>query len=112
VQDGLTLTPGGLRVTTIREGASLVLVLTGELDLASVPMLERRLDASADAGVVRVVVDLRGLEFLDSSGLQLLLRAQAQLRGRRHELLLRPGARAVQQVFELTSTAGLFRFEE
>jgi anti-anti-sigma factor len=53
------------------------LTLRGELDLATAPELEElvnaRIDASRD-----VVVDLRGLEFMDSSGIRVLVAAHAR----------------------------------
>jgi anti-sigma B factor antagonist len=53
------------------------LTLRGELDLATAPELEQlvneRIDGSQD-----VVVDLRGLEFMDSSGIRVLVAAHAR----------------------------------
>jgi anti-anti-sigma factor len=54
------------------------LMLTGELDLVTVPQLNesvRRAEIDAEL----IVVDLRGLEFIDSSGAQLLLAAQRRV---------------------------------
>jgi anti-sigma B factor antagonist len=45
----------------------------GELDMSSVPILEEQLRAALDGGGKRLVVDLRGLEFMDSTGLQVLV---------------------------------------
>ena len=51
------------------------LAVAGELDLATVPVLERAFDAVfGDDEVRMIVVDLAQLSFLDSSGLHLLLR--------------------------------------
>jgi anti-sigma B factor antagonist len=46
----------------------------GELDMATVPLLDRQLGELRTAGVGCVVVDLRGLTFMDSTGLSVLLR--------------------------------------
>jgi anti-anti-sigma factor len=79
-----------------------VIALSGELDLAGAAALEQeltRLEAeSADA----LVLDLRGVGFMDSSGLRLIaLTAQrAQELGRR--LALVPGPEQVMRVFEIT----------
>jgi anti-sigma B factor antagonist len=54
----------------------LVLTLRGELDLASAPALERELDGLADRR--SVLVDMRGLEFIDSTGLRVLVKAHQQ----------------------------------
>ena len=61
-----------VRVTTVVVGRSVLLVVEGECDLAAAPVLEAA--AAALPRVVRsVAVDLSALEFLDWTGLQLLL---------------------------------------
>jgi anti-anti-sigma factor len=67
VQDGL------LTVVSADEGAHVRLALAGELDLSNVPTLEGILDGVVDSGK-KVVVDLSRLEFLDSTGLALIVR--------------------------------------
>ena len=53
------------------------LTLRGELDLATAPELEQLVNEHIDAGR-EVVVDLRGLEFMDSSGIRVLVAAHAR----------------------------------
>jgi anti-anti-sigma factor len=55
------------------ESGGLVLALSGELDLAGAPELSAALNDAKDAGRV-LTVDLRELEFIDSSGLGVLVR--------------------------------------
>jgi anti-anti-sigma factor len=55
------------------DGGSLVLALSGELDLAGAPELSTALANAMEAGR-ELVVDLRELEFIDSSGLGALVR--------------------------------------
>ena len=57
-----------------RTGATVV-HLEGELDLAAVPKLQEALHSAQHADVSQIVVDLRGLTFLDSTGLGVLLAA-------------------------------------
>ncbi|GII22973.1 STAS domain-containing protein [Planosporangium mesophilum] len=52
-----------------------VVTLTGELDIASAGELERRLGVLLDTGHNRLVVDLAGLIFCDSTGIGTLVRA-------------------------------------
>jgi anti-sigma B factor antagonist len=66
IQDGL------LTVRRADEGAHIRLSLRGELDLSNVPTLERTLDAAIDSGK-KVLIDLERLEFLDSTGLALIV---------------------------------------
>jgi anti-anti-sigma factor len=53
----------------------------GELDLASVAVLEEQVAELIDAGFMRLVIDLRGLTFMDVSGVRLLLGLARQARG-------------------------------
>ncbi len=102
---------GGLVIRAQREPEVWVLALCGRLDLASASALHQQLDAAQAVRVGRVVVDLTGLEFLDSAGLQVLLYAQRRLRTNGQALFLRRGSQAIQRVFELTHTDGVFPFE-
>src|SRR5215217_4567913 len=49
----------------------------GELDLATIPEMERRLRELRECGFDRIVFDLRELRFMDSSGLRLVMRERA-----------------------------------
>ncbi len=75
---------------------------TGELDLGTVPLLESAMSYERDLGDGELVVDLRGLTFIDSSGVHLLLRwAQDAARGS-HDFRVIPGPDRVQLVFAMT----------
>jgi anti-anti-sigma factor len=67
VQDGLLL------VSCADEGAQVRLSLAGELDLSNVPTLESVADSALESGK-KVLIDLHRLEFLDSTGLALIVR--------------------------------------
>jgi anti-anti-sigma factor len=104
--------PGPLRIERRREGDAIVIVLVGELDLASAPELERELREAEASGPTRVLIDLRGLGFMDSTGLQALLRARERASSNVYELALRRGPHQVQRVFELTKPVDAFSFED
>jgi anti-anti-sigma factor len=104
--------PGQLVIEKTLEQDAVVLVLSGELDLASAPMLERELREAEAAGPRRLVIDLAGLAFMDSTGLQALLRARERANNDGHQLALRRAPHQVQRVFELTKTADAFTFED
>ncbi len=78
------------------------LVLEGELDLATAPELDRRL-REAEVFAPRVVVDMRRLEFMASSGLSALVASRERHRQRGAEgpgLIVADGQ--VRRVLELT----------
>lgn len=68
----------GLSLESTEEGETHVLALRGELSLAEAPRLEQRLEEVMDANPATIVVDLAGVEFIDSTGLSVLVRAQQQ----------------------------------
>ena len=73
-----------------------VLALQGELDMASLPLLEAAVAAVRQNGN-RVIIDLRELRFLDSMGLQFLIQLNAEA-----ELVVVRGPRAVHRLFDVT----------
>jgi anti-sigma B factor antagonist len=84
--------------------------LVGELDVASLAQAEAAI-ARAERQEPRVLeIDLSGLEFMDSSGLRLLLGVRARAAGRGQRLLLRAGTPAVQRVFDVTALGRCFEF--
>jgi len=102
---------GALAIDLVRDDGTVTLVLQGELDIASAPALEERLGAIEEDAPGRVVIDLGGVAFIDSTGLRVLLQANARAGEGAHELVLRPGGAAVQRVFETTGVFAAFRFE-
>jgi anti-sigma B factor antagonist len=77
--------------------------LTGELDLSGAGPLEEEIVRLLEAdGVSRIVLDLRELEFMDSSGLRMVALTERRLRGSARQLVLVRGRDAVQRVFAIT----------
>jgi anti-sigma B factor antagonist len=83
------------------EGEKHVIALDGELDIATVAQIDTEL-ARVEAGECeQIVMDLRELQFLDSTGIQMLVKAHARCadRGREISILLEPGP--VRRVLEV-----------
>jgi anti-anti-sigma factor len=78
------------------------IVLRGELDLATVSLAEDAVNGADGAGTV--VLDLRGLSFLDSSGLRLILATAESCEGDSRRLYVIRGPAQVNRVLELTGT--------
>ena len=77
----------------------------GSLDMATAPLLDRELQELREAGFPRLIVDLGGLSFMDSTGLRLALKWQAAAQEDGFQIGFTPGPPAVQRVFELTGMA-------
>jgi anti-sigma B factor antagonist len=81
------------------------IALAGELDMSTAPILEPYLplDGSIDGdGVTAVILDLRDLSFVHSTGLHAFLRARNAADEAGHRFYLIGAARTVRRVFELT----------
>jgi anti-sigma B factor antagonist len=85
--------------------------LKGELDIAAAPLARDRIAELKRTGR-HLVLDLRGLSFIDSSGLNLVLRLAADSTRDGWDLSLIPGSRVVQRIFELTDTEERLPFTE
>jgi anti-anti-sigma factor len=105
--DGEALVNGEFNVEEHQQGAATVLAASGELDLRTSPELEDRLGRAFDAGAELVILDLRQIEFMDSTGLRVLLAAhqRAQEMGRRFALVR--GADQIERVLTLTGVRDL-----
>jgi anti-anti-sigma factor len=89
--------------TTLSSAGDALIALAGELDLSGAPALDQEIEALAERPEVeRVVIDLRGLEFLDSSGLRVVALAERRLSAAGRRLVLVRGSETVQRVFEIT----------
>lgn len=94
----------------VAEGTAVV-ALEGDLDVVSAPEAAEALRA-AQAGGSAVVLDLRALRFMDSSGLRVVLEAQRRAAGAGDGTALRiaAGEGEVRRVFELSGVGALVTF--
>ena len=103
-EDGVrrAMEPPALRIETRTEGDSIFIVLAGELDASSCPAVEAKLaDADGD-GDGLVVVDLREVNFIDSTGIALLVRAMRASAEDSDRLRVVPSrSRDVQRLLEI-----------
>jgi anti-sigma B factor antagonist len=97
------------QVEVRRNGAAAVVSVSGELDLASGPELEAELDQLTGPDVQLVVIDLRRLDFMDSTGLSILVRAHQRLAAEGAEMGLVRGSQQVQRLLDLTGVAERLR---
>jgi anti-sigma B factor antagonist len=97
------------RLATRTERERTVVQLHGELDLGTVGAVERAVQELHAQAVRSVVLDLRELTFIDSSGLRLLLRLDADARANGFDFALVEGDGPVRRLLELTNLTDDFR---
>jgi anti-anti-sigma factor len=90
-------------VSTERTDNTTRVKMTGELDIGTAEQAESEIrEAESTDGGTTVVLDLGGLTFMDSTGLRLLVAADARAREAGRRLAIVRGPDAVQRVIELT----------
>lgn len=93
------------RVAAHTRGNAQVLEVSGELDLAAAASLEEELERALSSGSQLIVIDLKDLDFIDSTGLSVLVRAHQQAQEAGLEMgLVNPGAQ-VERLLSLTGLA-------
>jgi anti-anti-sigma factor len=104
--------PDPFRCETGREGDRAWVRPIGELDLDTAPVLEEQLAALRAGGAEHLVLDMRGLTFMDSTGLRLVIRWDTAAREEGFEFAIVPGTEVVQRVFRLTGMDAHLRVAE
>jgi len=90
------------------DGDTHVIAVTGEVDLFTAPEFKERVMAPIAADVGRVVVDLTGATFIDSSSLGVLIGAHRRLRGRGGRLMVACDVSAILKTLRVTGLDGVF----
>jgi anti-anti-sigma factor len=87
-----------------------LLRLTGELDMAGVDQFERLLSADQPPDDRTFVLDMRGLTFIDSSGVRALIMADERVRADGGRFMVIRGPERVNEVLEVTGVARRIEF--
>src|ERR1700677_3975074 len=85
-----------------------VVSVAGEVDVATAPSLAGKLEEVGDGGRVDIVLDLSGVEFLDSSGLGVLVNYLKRVLAAGGQIRLVVTNRAVRQAIEITRLDTVF----
>lgn len=94
-----------LEITVSENGGVRLLQLNGEFDMAGVDRFEQLLNADQTPEAATFVLDLRGLTFIDSSGLRALIMADQRVRADGGRVIVVKGSDRVNQVLEVTGVA-------
>ncbi len=97
-----------LKVTTRVQGDHTILSVSGEIDLYTAPTLQSELTSALTPGQVRLIVDMSGVDFCDSTGINVLLAAHRHARERGGELQLASPGSATRKVLQVTGLESVF----
>jgi len=93
-----------LELETQESDDGAMIVVRGEVDMATAPQLRDTLLAVVEGGASRIALDCRGLDFLDSSGIGVLIAVRKRL-GDDGSLTLEAPPAHVRKVLELTGVS-------
>ncbi|MFN0282488.1 MAG: STAS domain-containing protein [Kineosporiaceae bacterium] len=97
-----------LTVTSRQEGARTVISVSGEIDVYTAPSLRERLNELVASGHYDLVVDMEGVEFLDSTGLGVLVGGLKRVRSHDGTLRLVCAQEKILKVFRITGLTKVF----
>jgi anti-sigma B factor antagonist len=103
---------GRISLRSARDGVVHTLVLSGELDLVTAADVDEELARIEASDAQSIVVDLSELTFIDSTGVSLIVAADARSHADADRLSLRRGPSAVQRVFEIAGVIRLLPFAD
>jgi anti-sigma B factor antagonist len=102
--------PGQLGITISDQGTTTTVSLRGEWDLGEEAAIRRSLSGVLERSPERVILDLTGLGFIDSTGVHGVIELHQSSERQSVRLLIVPGSRAVQRVFELVGLSNVLPF--
>ena len=97
-----------LTVSSRQEGAHTVISVSGEIDVYTAPSLRERLNELVAAGHYDLIVDMEGVEFLDSTGLGVLVGGLKRVRSHDGTLRLVCAQEKILKVFRITGLTKVF----
>jgi len=97
-----------LKVTTRSQGDHTVVSVLGEIDLYTAPRLQSELMNALGASPARLIVDMSGVDFCDSTGINVLLAAHRHAREHGGELQLAGPGSATRKVLQVTGLEAVF----
>ena len=100
------------RVSVRDDAGAVTITVEGEVDVATAPTVRDELYRLIDRGTKRIVVDLSGMEFIDSTGLGVFVGALKRSREGGGELELRSLKPAARKIFDITGLSSAFNISD
>ena len=91
-----------LSIEVRHETDRVVIRLAGELDMANAPLLQAAIEHEDVEGKPTLVLDMQELEFIDSTGLRIVLWARERYEQRDREFAVTPGSPQVQRLLAVS----------
>ena len=101
-----------LRIDVSQQGDWSVLRVAGEIDIATAPRLREQLITLVNEQRYRLVIDMEAVEFIDSTGLGVLIGALKRVRAHDGDLQVVLTDSRILKVFEITQLDTIFRIND
>jgi anti-sigma B factor antagonist len=95
-----------------RHDSTAILAVTGEVDTFTSSGLRDALNEAIDSGAVQIILDVSDMEFIDSTGLGVLVGALKRVRERDGSMTLRKPRQSAMQVLSIVGLTSHFEIEE
>ena len=105
---GGNLRPVNLELETDKRGDRSVVTLRGEIDVYTAPRLRQALIDLVEGGATQIVVDMSAVDFLDSTGLGVLVGGLKRVKSNDGELRLVVSQDRIMKIFDITGLAKVF----
>jgi anti-sigma B factor antagonist len=106
------LAPAPFTIAMVDDDGDVEVIVVGDVDTATSADLRRALEGAIEIAARRVVVDLQQVEYLDSSGIKVLLRANIRARVTGKAFVLRGAQGSVRRVLDLTGVDRILAVDE
>jgi anti-sigma B factor antagonist len=94
-----------LSLSSQRDADQATLAVSGEIDISTADALERAIAEIIDGGAGHVIVDLSGVTFMDSAGINVLLKGRRWADDHGQQFRVTGATGIVRQVLDLTGVA-------
>ncbi|HWH11871.1 MAG TPA: STAS domain-containing protein [Solirubrobacteraceae bacterium] len=99
-----------LNISTVQDDNGVRVVVEGELDLSTAPLLDAALIATEATPATTITLDIDGVSFIDSTGLRTLLEAHARSQQDGNRIRLTRGSPQAQRLFALAAVDDVLPF--
>jgi anti-sigma B factor antagonist len=101
-----------LDVETSRRGEASVLTLRGEIDVYTAPRLRQTIVDLVDGGAAHIIVDMQKVDFLDSTGLGVLVEGLKRIKGKDGTLSIVATHEKILKIFDITGLNKAFAIHQ
>lgn len=100
-----------LNVTTTAKNGNVQVTLAGRIDTTTAPELEAQVKPELD-GATSLTLDMKGINYISSAGLRVLLSLQKQMSGKQGEMKVQNVNETVYEIFEITGFSDILDIEK